>query len=423
MMSGLFPILISLVSILTPAPDGMKSCMHGRVKVEYNIPDKAYAKAVAKIVDFAACRARECGYDIPDQLLVIMELDPRQRQRLSTTGDVKINWELNSEQNLLAPSKSGTFHVYGLCHEVGHICQYRLIKERSWMTSSAQEGWATYYGYYILDLLFKKHGEKIWPDPHDYTDRGLANQLFEMDKRPDKEQQGPYLWHEFVNIVGEKGVVKVFKAINDAGIDRFNAADEVGEVLKSQKNGAKLAAWWQKARKVMVNEPERSDFKVETIKKSKLSRKTELLTLDDGTVVGGGSSPGSSGAAVRFEVGSESKYLTEVQVYGRRYGKFTKENFFIWLLDGEFKVIKSFPIPYSEFTPGKEFWAKFKTEPTRVPRDFFICVVFNAEARKGVYRYHDGSPSGASYMGVPGDNPRPYKRGDWLIRSVVQEKK
>ena len=402
---------------------GNDTYTYRRVKVNYNIQDKDYVKAIAKIVDFAASKAIEYGYNMPDQFHVTVHLDPNQKLRLSTTGDCQINLILQNMNQLLAPAKCGVNNVYGLCHEVGHVCQYRILKSRAWMTSGACEGWAHYFGSHVVDLLYKKYGKKIWPDEHDYSNMGLKKSLNNMKGSKDETNQGAYLWSRLADIVGGKGVHKMFQALNDTGIDAFNAAEDVDQVLKKLKNGSKLVKWWKKAQKVMVSELEKSDFKTETVKKSTLSGKPKLLLHDQGDPTGQRSWPGSSGAAVSFEVSGKSFYLSEVQVYGMRYGKKTEDNFFLWLLDDEFKAIKCFPIPYDKFNFGKAHWEKFEVEPTLVPMEFFVCVVYNAESDKGVFRYHDGSPGSNSFMGVPGESVRGYNKGDWLIRAVVDKKK
>jgi len=396
-----------------------------RVRVEHNIgkQDEAYIKAIAKIVDFAASRAIEYGFDMPTQFRVTVHLDPNQNVRLSTTGDFQIHFSIQNTNQLLAPAKSGVNIVYGLCHEIGHICQYRILKPRAWMSTGACEGWAHYFGAHVVDLLFKKHGKKIWPDEHDYSNKGLKKALMRMKSARDETNQGADRWNRLASIVGIKGVPGFFRRLNDAGIDAFNAAADVERVLSKEKKGSKLVKWWKEARQVLVKELEKSAFKTETVKKRALSGKPKLLSHDEGDPTGKVSWPGSSGAAVAFEVSRNSMYLTEVHVYGMRYGKKTDEHFFLWLLDDEFKAITCFSIPYEEFAYGPAHWETLEVPPTLVPRDFFICVIYNSESDKGVFRYHDGSAGANSFSGVPGEAVRGYNNGDWLIRAVVRRKK
>ena len=38
-----------------------------------------------------------------------------------------------SEDKLAKPSTSGVFNLCGLCHELGHMAMYRVLKDRGWM--------------------------------------------------------------------------------------------------------------------------------------------------------------------------------------------------------------------------------------------------------------------------------------------------
>ena len=231
---------------------------YGKVRVEHELGAKEYPRAIAKIVDFAAGRARKLGYDMPEEFLVQVTLNPGKPLRLSTTGDYQIHVELQRKSQLLRPAESHVNHVYGFCHEVGHCCQYRIIKERPWMTTGAAEGWAHYYGSRMVELLFAQEGETLWPDAHDYSDRGLAKRLKAWKRSKNEVDRGGYLWHQLVEIVGEKGVPDLFRKIQEAEIDAFNARKEVGAVLSKHKQGKKLVKWWKAAAEHFVEKLEKS---------------------------------------------------------------------------------------------------------------------------------------------------------------------
>ena len=145
---------------------------------------------------------------------------------------------------------------------------------------------------------------------------------------------------------------------------------------------------------------------------------------DSGTPAGKRSWPGGWGAALKVETGESGLYLTEVRGYGQqRYGAKTEGSFTIWVLDGGFKPFRRFAIPYERFTYGKSHWETFEVEPTLVQKTFHICVVFNAESKKGVFRYFDEASSGGSFTGVPGESARGFGEGDWLIRAVGARRK
>jgi RNA polymerase sigma-70 factor (ECF subfamily) len=143
-----------------------------------------------------------------------------------------------------------------------------------------------------------------------------------------------------------------------------------------------------------------------------------ILAHDDGQAAENLSIAGS-GHVVRFEAPGPNSFLTAVQIRGKRYGTATppREDFHIWLCDTNARVIADFPFPYSRFQGGPEpKWVTFETKPTRVPARFLIVVGFNPTFTKGVHVSRDAQNSGESFTGLPGQTPRAFPEGDWLIR-------
>jgi hypothetical protein len=132
-----------------------------------------------------------------------------------------------------------------------------------------------------------------------------------------------------------------------------------------------------------------------------------------------------SGHAVRFTALGTNSYLTAVRLFGSRYGQAAppKEDAFVWLCDGDFKLIATFPFPYSTFERGDARWVTIPIKPTLVPQRFVVCVGFNPTATKGVLVHHDTAGSGDSFLGLPGRKGQLFQTGDWLLRAIVQEER
>jgi RNA polymerase sigma factor (sigma-70 family) len=155
-----------------------------------------------------------------------------------------------------------------------------------------------------------------------------------------------------------------------------------------------------------------------------LRSKPTILTRDDGQAAGKLSIAGS-GHVVRYEAPGPNSFLTAVQIHGKRYGTPTppRENFHIWLCDTNARVIADFPFPYARFQSGPEAqWVTFETKPTEVPARFLIVVGFNPTFTKGVYVSRDAQNSGGSFTGLPGQTPRAFRDGDWLIRVSLDQR-
>ncbi len=152
--------------------------------------------------------------------------------------------------------------------------------------------------------------------------------------------------------------------------------------------------------------------------------KAQELSQDDGKPAGKSSIAGG-GHAVRFEVDSDSCYVTSVSLYGSRYGepRPPQEDFKVWICDEQFKPIAAFHFPYRSYARAAAAWKSFKIKPMKVPQKFIVCFAFNPHQTKGVYVSYDAEGSGNSLIGVPGQGePREFDKGDWLIRCKVEKR-
>ncbi len=170
--------------------------------------------------------------------------------------------------------------------------------------------------------------------------------------------------------------------------------------------------------------PEPGDLAVLQAQKDQKDDSVRELSHDDGQMKGRKSIAGG-GHAVRFEAPGEGWTLTAVRIHGSRYGypQPPRELFRVFLCDEKFHQIAEFPFPYSKFERGEAEWITLPIKPTRVPRTFIVGVIFNPTQTKGVYVSHDKEGSGRSMVGLPGNEPRPFPQGDWLIRARLEPAK
>jgi hypothetical protein len=159
----------------------------------------------------------------------------------------------------------------------------------------------------------------------------------------------------------------------------------------------------------------------DTIALNQLTGKPTELKKDDGKAAGKKSFP--RGIASAFQVDGDNFYLTEVRIHGSRYGtaRPPREDFHITLCDSKFKQVADFTFPYSKFARGSDKWVTLRCKPTKVPRQFVVCLNFNAQATKGVYVSHD--QEGTSLVGLPGKPAGRFSGGDWMIRVSVDQPK
>lgn len=394
--------------------------------VTYEGIEQIYAEAIGKTAETArAIAAEKFGFDMPQSIKININCDLKQRVRLFNDGQDRMYLTIRRESDLKKPQESGIFHIYGICHETGHLAMYRIIKDHSWMSSVAAEGWAHYIGSRIVDDVFEKHKGELWPDRYHYLADGTArlnNQL--ADPNAAGIVKGAKLWKELAKIVGDKGIVEVFKAWSKAEIDPADPGAALRKILLETKEDERLKTWWNNAEPVLVFKRPSSEFKAKTAKRNELAQEPMDLFFDDGKQASKSSIAGS-GHAVKFSIPGSDWYITSVQIYGSRYGypQAPKEDFHIWLCDKDFKVIADFPQSYAKFRRAEPRWVNIPVEPTNVPSEFIICVGFNPTGTKGVYVGYDAEGSGSSFTGLPGGEFNSFSEGDWLIRVKVDQLK
>ena len=128
-----------------------------------------------------------------------------------------------------------------------------------------------------------------------------------------------------------------------------------------------------------------------------------------------------SGHAIAFDRPADAKYLSAIQIYASRYGlpQAPKEDFHVYVLDKDQKVVQDFLFPYSLIARGQQRWYTLDLPATEVPERFHVALAFNAEPTKGIYLGLDGSVKEShSFSGLPGDGFQPVReKYDWMVRA------
>lgn len=423
-MNSLVTIAILLV-LAAPALAAEETIRGDHVVVTYTGVDQTYPAAMGRVISAAhALAVSEFGFDMPPSVDLRVVCGPQEQPRLFTDGKDHFTLSVSAEKQLRKPAETGIFHLYGMCHELGHLAQYRLIPRHDWLTTAGAEGWAHYLGSRLVDGVYAREGEKLWPDAYDYRADGMARLTRQLAAaQPDEVTAGAGLWQELDRIVGDKGIAPIFKAWGQLEPDPADPDPALRKALVAANKDARLAGWWKKAEPVLIFKRPKSGFAAKTMSSKDLSGKPNQLAHDDGTSAGKASLAGG-GHAVRFEAPAGTWYLTNVAVYGSAYGSAPPgEMFHVWLCDEDFKAIADFSLPYAAFQRGEPRWVPLAIPPTLVPPKFIVCVGFNPTATKGVFVHRDKESSGNSLTGLPGDKATPFTQGDWMIRVEVDQPK
>ena len=248
----------------------------------------AYANAIARTVEAARTVAIEqFGFDMPDTIQVSAVASPTSETHLFNDGEDHINLSVPSEETLLRPAVTGVFHLYGFCHEVGHLAMYRVIHQRDWLSAAGAEGWAHYAGSRILDTVYAREGEKLWPDHYNYLEDGTARLRKQLAAaKPDPTTQAAGMWLALGEIVGDKGLAPLFSAWAKLQVDETQPGTELQQAVLTQGDKDKLTSWWQKAEPVLVVAKPKSGFVAQNKSPAQLKSPPQELAKDDGISAG-----------------------------------------------------------------------------------------------------------------------------------------
>jgi len=401
------------------------------VEVRHEGIDAVQASALAETL--AAARVvyiEEYGFDMPEKAALQVTCRSGETTRLWTDGQDHLFLTIPSRDKLRRPAVTGVFNLYGMCHELGHMAMYRMLKNRDWMTMAAAEGWAHYAGSVVVDHVYEAKGPDLWPDPYDYRKDGTARLRRQLEDKsePSPVTQGAGQWLKLEGIIGRKNLPKLFAAWQAARIDPLKPRGDLLAVLVKlvPDKKAVLEEWWKTAGPLFVEEPVTSKFKAETMPASELSDQPFLLKLDDDASDGKQSIGGGGHARLFRAPAGGPLYLTAVWVHGARYGglKPVSDVFDVALCDKDMATIALWNKPYGLFDAGETMtWVQVPVTPTRVPDEFNICLAFKSTASKGIYAAYDDSTHGSSRAATPGKPGRSFDKGDWMIRVELSRPK
>jgi RNA polymerase sigma-70 factor (ECF subfamily) len=176
---------------------------------------------------------------------------------------------------------------------------------------------------------------------------------------------------------------------------------------------------------VLTEKREASAFVKAELPPDRLSGQPITLAGDDGTADGHKSIAGG-GHARKFAAPGEGEwYLRSVSAHAARYGpaKAPDTQFDVVLCDAEMKPVATWKKPHAAVARGKNDWVRLDVPPTRVPKDFTVCLVFRPTASSGVFMDYDASSKGDSTTAVPGKPGPALADGNWMIRVELDRPK
>jgi RNA polymerase sigma-70 factor (ECF subfamily) len=166
---------------------------------------------------------------------------------------------------------------------------------------------------------------------------------------------------------------------------------------------------------------QRQITRVEALLRKPSGQQVELGYVDDSAE--GQRSLADSGHAVAFQRPAGMRSIVAVKLFAARYGRAEppNEDFHVYLLDQDRKVLEHFAVAYRNVERGELRWHSFAFPAVAVPEKFFVALWFNAEPTKGVYLGLDtGVKQSHSYVGLPDKGFQKVDQCyDWMVRAVL----
>ena len=407
-----------------------------RVTVRFARFDRKYAEAFARILSEAVAAYERMGFKMPAKVTLESYIDPTQTN-LWTDGVSALFLRLRSKSLLKPSTQTGVFNIYGMCHELGHDAMYPGLSSMMGLPAGVGQGWAHYMGSVVVSEVAQKLGKSIWPEPYDVSDVEGIGRL-----RRQADTQLPKGWDSMDP--DSRAALVFYTMETDYGRDKVTSA--MIKALDQRPTGKDLMPLMVKQLKEITGDPKAGDWLPESVVVPKVEWKVKdrnpgadffadqkpvkdasgiEISYDDGKMDGKQSMSGSA-ETVLFRAPEGSWQLDGIKLFGGRYGTEDppKEDFYVYVCDNDFNVIKAIGLPYGTFERGDEKWYDLKFEPVDVPSRFYVSVDFQATANKGVYVGKDsGVKRSHSYIAMPYSYVYDMRANeDWMIRAHLKAK-
>lgn len=245
---------IVLIFIVFSSIAQTKKDINGHIAIRYDQDVESYAIAGARILDFVWDRLHELGFAPPEK--IAFNLVKSDKNVLFVDKDKPI---ITLEYTTLNPSEFNADFVYGLCHEMGHLCMFHITPNKNnWMTKDYREGWADVFGKNMVGLVYEEFGLDAWPDPYNYLKRTVNN----ITIRKQTIEKGKGAYYDFYisadfweKLVDEKGMDKIpffFKQIKSMKVRNPNADKKLRNILVEFDVSNDLLYYFDRNKKYLI---------------------------------------------------------------------------------------------------------------------------------------------------------------------------
>lgn len=227
----------------------MKKAETEHFKARFETEAEPYVLAGLELLESVRTIATDNGFYLPDMIRFSVIRSDRNVLYFKKKSLKEIVWEYNDMKNFLPPMESGKKNIYGLCHEMGHLCMYNTNHNRNnWMSYDYREAWADYFGNLMVDSVYDQLGTGFWPDPHDYREYSGMDYFAERSSEERPEMRTFYragmFWYELSGMIGFNHINGLFDALEKSNVKNPGAGDKYQEILSRFMPGEHTEEWF-----------------------------------------------------------------------------------------------------------------------------------------------------------------------------------
>lgn len=169
----------------------------------------------------------------------------------------EITLEYKIMDSFNSPKQGGKNNIYGLCHELGHLCMYnKTTNKNNWMSYNFRESWADFFGNFVIDSIHSEMGTDFWPNPYNYLEfSGIEYMKKRIDQNNPKilgfNRSGQF-WINLNSIIGFDKMSQIFEQVNFKKVSNPDAKQEFLIALKAVSNDKEIESLYNEYSDILI---------------------------------------------------------------------------------------------------------------------------------------------------------------------------
>jgi hypothetical protein len=210
-------------------------------KVNYETEAEKFVVASLKVLESAWNTGSRNGYSLPERITFRVLKTDRNVLYFDRKSLKGITLEYQTMNSFLSPKQGGKNTIYGLCHELGHLCMYNATTNKNnWMSYNFREAWADFWGNFVIDSVHAELGKDFWPEPYDYLNFSgmeyMTRRIEQNNPKIAEFNQAGKFWMDLNSLIGFENMNQLLEQVNVINVSNPDAEEEFLRALKTVAN-------------------------------------------------------------------------------------------------------------------------------------------------------------------------------------------